>query len=465
MNERLNVLWVLADELRCDALSCYGARLPGITTPAIDQLAKEGVLFRQAYTASPVCVPARTAMATGLSPFTSGVLNNEAQRETLGLNAETWSQALARAGWYTANFGKEHLPADLVSWEYSNEDGADMGETLAQARSVSAPINRTPLGQVYSAVIPDNVAFYPERITSNVIEALERASGPFLIRASYLQPHKPTVLPQRWAAHYADLDFAVDTLPDRAPCAFERRFGQVNGGQAMTPEQVNEANSMYYSSVAWLDDQVAQLCARLKELGLYDKTIIVLTSDHGAYLGEQGSFGKHTFTRNSHKVPLIIRLPQPSDRLAQEHHGLVTSEDLGTTILGLLGQSHLLDHRQLDGRDVFHQVPPQHIVSVIGYGRDTSVAYPNLGAGTWSAGSGWPQRICVRTERYRYDRNTMINGATLSVEQQDRCLIDCVADPLESSNLLATGGNDHSVLVAMFEDIIQDRLARGGLIS
>lgn len=459
MNDKLNVLWVLADELRCDSLSCYGARQPEITTPFIDRVAREGTLFRQAFTASPVCVPARVAMATGLSPFSSGVLNNEAQGKTVGLAADTWSQALGRAGWFTANFGKEHLPADLQPWELSNEEGAGMGETLAQAKQSGAQINRTPLGQVYSAVIPDEVDFYPERITRNVIKALTSSTAPFLIRASYLQPHKPTVLPRRWAARYADLDFAVDTESENAPCEFERRLGQINAGQALTSAQVNEANAMYYSSVAWLDYQVGQLCEALKALDLYDKTIIVLTSDHGANLGEYGSFGKHTFTRNSHQVPLIVRPPLSRHQAAQEHIGLVSSEDLGSIILGLLGQSHLLESMQPDGNDALKQSPPPHIVSIIGYGEDTSVAYPNLGEGSWASGSGWPQRICVRTGAYRYDRNTLMNGARLDVEQQDRCLIDCVRDPFETTNLLADKTCDYSVLIDKFEAIIRDRLA------
>ena len=104
MQEPLNILFIMADQFRRDALGITGGYA---RTPALDSLAREGVLFRRATTNSPHCIPARLALATGLYPHQTGVWSNGPV--TLSPGAWTWMKALAEAGYRTSLFGKAHF--------------------------------------------------------------------------------------------------------------------------------------------------------------------------------------------------------------------------------------------------------------------------------------------------------------------------------------------------------------------
>lgn len=432
MTHPWNVLWLMADELRTDALGCFGPREPAVTTPAIDAIAADGVLFERSYASSPICVPARAALLTGLSPLRSGVLDNEAYDDPMPL-VESFTETVARAGWRTLNFGKEHLPGGAVPWQVDVEDGSSMSSLLQDAVDAGSDIRRVgDLGHVYSAVLPEGIAFAPERITKNVVAALD-GEQPFVIRASYLQPHRPAVLPEPWASRYADISFDINADPELAPTELERQFGRINGGGDLSSDELQQALCMYYGAVAWLDDQVGVIMSALEERGLSERTIVIVSTDHGATVGDDGGFGKHTFAPQSHRTPLIIAVPGgPS---GQRRSDLVVSEDLAATVLGLVG---VAPSHPIDGRDLFRDPAPEAIASAIGYGEGWSRAFPNRNAGGWLDGRGWPQRLCVRTERYRLDGNTRLDGTAISPESPDADLFlaDSLADPHERHNLI-----------------------------
>jgi len=96
------------------------------------------------------------------------------------------------------------------------------------------------------------------------------------------------------------------------------------------------------------------------------------------------------------------------------------------------------------GRDLFSQPAPEAIYSTIGYGRADSWMGPNGGRGRWYGDRGWPRRSCVRTQRYRLDKNMLIDGQRPAPEDEDVFLADVVADPQETTNL--AGRPDHAAL-------------------
>jgi len=109
MSKNMNILWIQCDELRTDALGCYGG---DNLTPNIDALAAEGVVFENHFTTSPVCVPARVSELTGCYPTQTGILDN-----SVHYNWGKWPQELTafpecflQHGYATANFGKYHTP-------------------------------------------------------------------------------------------------------------------------------------------------------------------------------------------------------------------------------------------------------------------------------------------------------------------------------------------------------------------
>ncbi|WP_368498189.1 sulfatase-like hydrolase/transferase [Herbiconiux sp. A18JL235] len=428
---RPNVLWIMADELRADALSCYGNAHPEVRTPNMDALAASGVLFERAFASSPVCVPARQAMLSGVSPLISGVVNNEGYTPAGFEPPEMFPEIFAAAGWSTASYGKEHLPGGRSPWQLDDHTGSGMPELLAVARAHGVPMRRSPgIGHVYDAVLPAGAATGSEVITESVITALAASESPFLLRASYVQPHKPMVVPEPWASRYEGVEFDVPRDPDAAQNEFEREWGRLTRGAELSDDELQLSFQRYHGCVAWLDDQVGRILEALDLAGLRESTIVVLGTDHGASLGEHGILAKHTFAPESHRVPLIISWPGTLPA-GQRRGDLAVSEDLATTVLGLAG---LPRASTMTGRDLFADPAPDTVLSVIGYGEPSSRAFPNRDEGGWRDGRGWPQRVCARTVRYRFDATTRRAGEPVSVDEAGAFLADTVLDPNERVN-------------------------------
>ncbi|MEU6642664.1 sulfatase-like hydrolase/transferase [Saccharomonospora sp. NPDC046836] len=426
------ILWILADELRADALSCYGAPHPRIRTPNIDALADRGVLFEEAYTASPVCVPARVSMATGLRPDQSGVWGNEAYTNGYPLldGLVTFTEHLAQSGWQTCSFGKEHVPPALQPWQLDDHHGADMREIRAGAEQRTV-VSTPGTGTVVAGTWPDDRPYPSDAITASVVEAIRSAERPLLVRASYLQPHTPVVVPEPWASRYADIPFESRPGLEPVDTVFERRFAEISRGREMTAEGFRKALVAYHGAVAWLDEQVGVLMRALDETPGLGRVMVIFTSDHGAHLGEDGSYGKHTFAPASHRIPLIIAgddVCHPGSRRVD----LASNADVARTALAA---ARVPVPDSIGGRDLLHDDPPTEHISGIGYGAAASRAFPNHGTGTISDGTGWPQRICVRTDRYRLDMTTRVDGRTALPHERDIFLADRIKDPAERMNV------------------------------
>ena len=127
-----NIVMIYSDELRTDALGCYGHESVAMQTPHIDVLADLGTRFTQCFCNSPVCVPSRTSQLTGLYPEDTGVYQNEAVWPDFQLKANltTFPEIFAANGYTTANFGKVHIPKGLSPWMISNETGSSMADFL-----------------------------------------------------------------------------------------------------------------------------------------------------------------------------------------------------------------------------------------------------------------------------------------------------------------------------------------------
>lgn len=430
-NDTPNVLWIMADELRTDALSCYGTPHPSISTPNIDRIAADGVLFEQAYTTSPVCVPARYAMLSGISPLSSGVLNNEGYGPEGADDVEMFPDMLAAAGWTTRNYGKEHLPRGRAPWQKHDPTGSSMPDLRRVADDRGVDLVRSPgIGHILSGVLPEGTETGGEAITRSVSDELRRADGPMLLRASYLQPHKPLIVPEPWATMYDDVTFDVAASPAEETSEFEQEWGRLTRGSDLDENGRQLSFRRYHGAVAWLDVQVGQILQALDESGRRESTIIVFTTDHGASLGEHGILAKHTFAPESHRVPLIISWPE---KLAagMRRSDLATSEDVATTILGLVGVE---PPHGVTGRDLFNAPAPDVILSAIGYGEPGSRAFPHRDEGAWEDGRGWPQRVCARTTRYRLDLTTRRAGERVHTDE-DVFLTDRLRDPSERTDL------------------------------
>ena len=286
---RPNIVFILADDLGWGDLHCYGHNQ--VKTPHIDRLAAEGVLFTQFYTASPVCSPSRAAFMTGRFPAELRVHGHFATPPESNLEANaarampnfldpaipSVTQLLKGAGYRTALFGKWHLgkAPDAPGFEAY---GIDTHRTVDSNEMSWDPHDD------YHATHSTQV------ITDDTIQFIEQnRERPFFVQASLLDTHSRLRVTEEQAAAYPNL------------------LG---------------APRIYYSAVTRIDNQVGRLMARIDELGLREKTVIIFSSDNGPdshtvrtagehAVGSAGPFRgrKTTLYEGGVRVPFIARCP------------------------------------------------------------------------------------------------------------------------------------------------------------
>ncbi len=438
-----DIVWIYCDELRTDALGCYGHPRLKLHTPNLDRLAAGGVRFTNNFCNSPVCVSSRCCLLTGRYPEETGVYNNEGAWKNFRLPSlpRTFPAVMGAAGYGTANFGKIHVargmyPGETPGYEiFRHHDGrgGDMGFWQHLGEEAVGLI-RSPSGRgMNGGIFPEDVPYPPDAVTENALQWIDRAESPFLARISLLQPHTPVLPPARYVRLFEGQYPGLPSFPFEGLSAFERRVAEVHGLDKMPPEKLRAARLHYYALVSWVDDQVGRVMSYLAENNRLERTLVVFGADHGTPVGDTGAFEKHTFAPCVHRVPLLFSWPWTL-KAGQVRDDLCDSLDIGKTLCGLAGIS-LPD--EFKGRNLFADPPPDRIFSTIGFGQPESRMGPNGGRGEWYGGLGWPRRSCVRTSRYRLDKNMLIDHRLPTSEEEDLFLADVRQDPFERTNLAA----------------------------
>ncbi|WP_320046846.1 sulfatase [uncultured Ilyobacter sp.] len=326
-----NLLLIVVDGLRADHLGTYGYDRP--TSPAIDALAKEGVVFERAYMAAANPIPALTSLLTSTWSCEHGMLNAKSQ--------------LARARFpITQRYHEAGLnPLLLTSSVYSYAVppiGRAFKETV-----VGAPIN----GQSVDDVLT------------------KQAQRPFLLMIHKTETSVPHLSAPEHTAGFKDVPQAVrDELAARlAQLAPKKKAGgRSDESDDKTPatgleDIAAECVELYDSSVRLVDDHVASIIAALKEQGEWDNTLVVLTSDHGFGLGEHGEWyrGDGPYDELIH-VPLIIRFPQ-SKFAGKRVSETVCQTDLLPTLNAALKLKGATANYNVRGRDLMPLVKGQEL--------------------------------------------------------------------------------------------------------
>jgi arylsulfatase A-like enzyme/Tfp pilus assembly protein PilF len=271
-----NVVLISIDTCRADRLSCYGFKRQ--TTPHVDAIARDGVLFREALSPVPLTTPAHSSMLTGTYPPTHGVrLNNG-----LGLTdaSVTLAELLKDAGYRTAAF-VGGFPLDA---QFGLNQGFDTYDCRFTKKS-------------------ETTSFYAERTAQEVSRpALAWLDGvadqPFFLFLHYYDAHLPFEPPPPFASAYPD--------------------------------------DPYAGEIAYVDSWIGQVVERLKALHAYDDTLLIVTGDHGESLGEHGEKSHGFFVyQGSQHVPLVIRAPGGRKGLRSDDR--VSLVDLVPTVLDLTG--------------------------------------------------------------------------------------------------------------------------------
>jgi arylsulfatase A-like enzyme len=403
--DKPNVLFICTDQQRADHAGFMGN--PVVATPNLDALAATGMVFENAWVSNPVCMPNRSTMMTGRLPSAHGVVFND---RPLEWEANTYPRMLRAAGYRTALIGKSHLQhgmsadtavpapgapvrADLrpPGWDhlehaehYRGEDVPEIddfygfdhvefaidhgarvsGHHLRWALAKGARLEdldvpygpeaparhrEGPWWQIYQPPYGEELHstnFVAERSIAFIEEAAARGR-PWLVKASFPDPHHPMTPPGRWFERHRpedmELPATLDDPLDGAPAHLRRFQGFTPLGQrnwvapcgATDPRIVRQALAATYGMIEMIDDAVGRILDTVDRLGLTGHTVVVFTSDHGDMMGDHGLLLKgFMHYRGTLQVPLVIRVP---DRMPGRTAALASTLDLCPTILDLVG--------------------------------------------------------------------------------------------------------------------------------
>ncbi len=355
-----NILVIMADQMTpfmLDALGGMGAR-----TKNIAQLIKTSANFTNAYTPSPICVPARSCFMTGLYTSNTGCYDNGDPYHSF---IPTFAHYLTNAGYDTVLSGKMHfIGADQLHGfkRRLNTDVYPSGFIW----SYPLPDPENPNDQAFDFVsqyVAENIGpgwskelQYDEETHFRSLEYLRHAPGdqPWMLTVSYTNPHPPYKVPQKYWDMYKDADIPLPDYPedmeDRYSFfdqALRRWHGlHLRGDEIRDPKNLIAMRRGFAALAHYVDDKIGDLLEVLDEQGLRDNTIVVVTSDHGEMLGEKGLIQKRSLYEWSARIPLIVDMPGQAACSIDTPVSLI---DLPPTFVDIAGQSPVAP---MDGRSL-----------------------------------------------------------------------------------------------------------------
>ncbi len=405
--KRPNIILIVTDDQRWDSLGCMGN--PIIHTPHLDRMAAEGILFRNHFSTTSICMSSRASIFTGLYTRCHGI-DEFTKPLSPGRFLDSYPAKLRQAGYRTAFVVKWGLGGELPKNDFDYFEGfPGQGE--------------------YFQLIDGKEVHLTRRIAEQACEFLQTDMNgePFCLSISTKAPHVQDGHPDpyRYDPQYKDL-YVNDTIPTPEtadPCYFEALPDFIRGSEGRTrwqtrfstPELYQHSVKNYYRLVTGIDTLVGAVRDRLERLRLSDNTVILFTSDQGCFIGEHGLAGKWLMHEESIRAPLVVYDP----RLPEKRHGIrdamTLNLDFAPTLLDLAGveippymQGQSLiplvnEHKKILRREWFYEHPYGHAGKI-------------------------PKSEGIRSERWKYIRY-------YETDPLYEELYDLQKDPLETTNL------------------------------
>lgn len=356
-----NVLFLLSDEHSRAVLQCYGNK--AVSTPNIDALAARGTRFQTAYCNSPICIPSRASLATGMYNHQIGYWDNG---EPYDGAVPGWANHLTNAGHRVTSIGKLHFRDEQAPVGFESqilpmhvvEGKGDLHGLLRQP-----PRKRPGMRRLAEDLGPgwSSYAQYDSDITAAACRWLrERAARPdekpWVAFVSLVCPHFPLIAPEEFFALYdpARLPWPKARgdrrIYDHPVLAAFREF-QNYDDYFHDETKVRLAVASYYALVSYLDSNIGRVLRALEESGLGDDTLVIYSSDHGDNLGTRGYWGKSLLFEESAGVPMILAGPGiPAGKVSATP---VTLVDIAPTLFQAAGAKVPTDEtEQLPGRSL-----------------------------------------------------------------------------------------------------------------
>lgn len=491
MTSKPNVLFICADQWRADCISALGH--PNVRTPNLDALAADGVLFKNHFGQCTPCGPSRASLLTGLY-----LMNHRSGRNGTPLDARHTNVALEarKAGYEPALFGYTdtsmdprgrdpddpvltgydkgvlpgfdaalHLPDDMAAWVahletlgYSLPNGRD--DAFRPRQPFDLPQDRG--FRFIPAIYPagqSETAFLTDRFIDWVSE---REQAPWFAHFVFYRPHPPLIVPEPYNAMVDPKDVV---FPARAPTLAEERRqhpllayelerigepGKYDDHSPFNPVEaddleIRQMRAAYYGLVSEVDHHLGRIIAHLKATGQYERTLIVVTSDHAEMLGQHHVWGKEIYFDQAFHLPLVIRDPRLEANVSRGARVEAFTEaiDIMPTILDWLG---LPVPRTCDGTSLLghvHGKPPANWREEVFFEHDFRTVKAQRAETALGIKSDECSYAVIRDARYKY-----VHFAALPP-----LLFDLSSDPDEMHNLA-----DRPEMAAVVRDYAQKML-------
>lgn len=309
---RPNIVLIVLDTVRADRLGLYGHERD--TTPNLSTFARRAVVYGRAITPGIWTVPGHASLFTGLSTREHGA---DVPQRWLDSSRRTLAEALAERGYTTAAFTNN----PWVSPQTNLSRGFQTYVLLTPYRHL-ARFSLELLGDLVGMVPPlpwldgDYGAGMTNRLVEDWLDASDRR--PFFLFINYMEAHAPYRVPRRYRAMYMNdaqvrrsYALRMAAFPDKGDIADVLHFDfNIEGAPYLSAGDRDTLARQYDAAIRYLDDRVGQVLEMLRRRRLLDETLVIITADHGEYLGEHGMWA-HTFLayEGVTHVPLIVREP------------------------------------------------------------------------------------------------------------------------------------------------------------
>ncbi|MBA92841.1 MAG: choline-sulfatase [Phyllobacteriaceae bacterium] len=436
MPAKPNILVIMVDQLN-------GTLFPDgpadwLHVPNLKRLAARSTRFRNAYTASPLCAPARASFMSGQLPQRTRVYDNAAE---FASDIPTYAHHLRAAGYYTCLSGKMHFvgPDQLHGFEErltTDIYPADFGWT---------PDYRKPgeridwwyhnLGSVTGAGVAeitnqmeydDEVCFHGvQKLYQLVRENDDSGRRPWCVTVSFTHPHDPYVARRKYWDLYAGcahLEPAVPAIPYEEQDPHSQRLYKANDytNFDISDEDIRRSRRAYFANISYLDDKVGELLDVLEATRMADNTVIVFCSDHGDMLGERGLWFKMNFYEGSARVPIMIAVPGGTGRLVTDP---VSTMDILPTLADLAG---------IDMSGIMPWTDGQSLVALMnGESRNDPVLIEYAAEGSQAP------LVCIREGNLKFVHCELDPPQLFNLADDPRELVNLAGDPAHGDTVQA----------------------------
>ena len=417
---RPNILFLFTDDQPKSCLGIAGNK--EIKTPHLDQLARRGTLFDNAFVTTAICCSSRASILTGQHMYRHGIRDF---KKPLSAEAfqQTYPALLRKAGYRTGYLGKFAI----------GNPGLHPRELCLPAGAFDAWYG-FPQSINFKQKVDGKTRFLTEVMTEKAITFLEssKADQPFCLTVAFKEPHGPfNYFDPKVPNRYKGVEIAPPSTFSREAFEAQPEFirKSLNGDGSLAKladgNKFQQTLRTFYRTVTRADAAVGEILAALQRLGLDDNTVVIFSSDHGSLLGDHGLFGKWLMYENSIRVPLIIYDPRVDPKRAGSRSSeIALNIDLAPTMLALAGI------------EIPSTMQGANLMPIVrGEATDwRSRFYYEHTYNTRKPRAPIAKVEGIRTDRWKYSRYP----ETVPVFEQ---LFDLTSDPLEQTNLASSSAH------------------------